>query len=148
MKFLGTDAINPPALLDAFTREAAGAGAIVSFTGVVRGNDGVSQLWLDHHPRMTEQVLAKIDKDARLRFDLDAVEIQHRVGFVASGEPIVFVAAAARHRRAAFDAVDYIMDRLKTDAPFWKRELRESGGRWIEARPEDHHDRARWEEQE
>ena len=145
MNFLVTESLEPTALLDAFARRAAGAGAIVSFTGVVRGDAGVSELWLDHHPRMTEQALAQIDKDVRLRFELEAVEMQHRVGFVATGEPIVFVVAAARHRRAAFDAVDYIMDRLKTDALFWKRELRESGGLWIEARDDDHRDRARWE---
>ena len=147
MSILSADPIDPAALLSDFTREATGAGAIASFTGLVRGEDGVSELWLDHHPRLTEQVLAEIAEDARLRFEVQSVHVVHRVGSVAAGEPIVFVAAAGRHRRAAFEAVDYMMDRLKTDAPFWKREDREDGARWIEARAEDHVDRARWETQ-
>ena len=137
--------IDPVALLAAFTREAAGAGAIASFTGLVRSDDGaVSALWLDHHPVLTGQVIDGIAAEARARFGA-SVHITHRVGSVASGEPIVFVAAAARHRRAAFDAVDYMMDRLKTDAPLWKREQRGDTVVWIEARDADHDDRARWE---
>ena len=145
MSLLSAKPIDPAGLLAALTREVGDAGAIASFTGVVRGEDGVGSLWLDHHPRLTEQVLAEIAEDARMRFEVAALSIVHRTGTVGVGEPIVFVAAAARHRRAAFDAVDYIMDRLKTDAPFWKREERDGGARWIEARAEDHDDRARWE---
>jgi molybdopterin synthase catalytic subunit len=145
MSLLSAEPIDPAALLAAFTRDATGAGAIASFTGLVRGEDGVSELWLDHHPRLTEQVLAEIAEDARLRFEVTALKIIHRVGGVAVGEPIVFVAAAARHRRAAFEAVDYMIDRLKTDVPFWKREQRGDKGSWIEARPQDDADRARWE---
>ena len=148
MSIVSPDPIDPAALLAAFTRGAASAGAVASFTGLVRGEDGVSELWLDHHPRLTEQVIGEIAEDARLRFEVADVAIVHRVGAVPAGAPIVFVAAAARHRRAAFDAVDYIMDRLKTDAPFWKREDRPDGARWIEARDSDHADRARWETQE
>ena len=143
--------IDPAALLDAFTREAAGAGAgaIASFTGLVRSDDGaVSSLWLDHHPTLTVRAIDDIADAARARFDLLTVHITHRVGDVAPGAPIVFVAAAARHRRAAFEAVDYMMDRLKTDAPLWKREQRGDGAVWIEARAGDHADRARWEGQE
>ncbi len=145
MSFLSADPIDPAALLDAFYRGADGAGAIVSFTGVVRGDDGVRELWLDHHPRLTGQSIAEVDAETRQRFAVDDVLIVHRIGSVAPSEPIVFVAAAAKHRRAAFDAVDYVMDRLKTDVPFWKRETGADGTRWIEARPEDHHDRVRWE---
>lgn len=145
MRFLSADPIDPAALLDTFTRASTGAGAIVSFTGVVRGGDGVSELWLDHHPGLTEQGIGEVDADARRRFAVDDLSIVHRIGSVAPGEPIVFVAAAATHRRAAFEAVDYAMDRLKTDVPLWKRETRADGTRWIEARPEDQADRARWE---
>jgi len=148
MSLLSAEPIDPTALLASFTREATGAGAIASFTGLVRGEDGVSELWLDHHPRLTERVLGEIAEDARLRFEVAALSIVHRIGSIGVGEPIVFVAAAARHRRAAFDAVDYIMDRLKTDAPFWKREDRDGGAQWIEARAEDHDDRGRWETQQ
>ena len=147
MSFLSAEPIDPAALLDALTRAADGAGAIVSFTGVVRGAEGVSELWLDHHPALTEASIAAIDAETRARFALDALLIVHRVGGVGAGEPVVFVAAAARHRRAAFEAVDQAMDRLKTDAIVWKRETGSEGTRWIEARPEDHADRARWEEQ-
>ena len=142
---IAAEPIDPPSLLAFFTSEVAGAGAIASFTGLVRSDDGaVSELWLDHHPTLTELAIAEIADAARTRFDA-AVHITHRVGGVAAGEPIVFVAAAARHRRAAFDAVDYMMDRLKTDAPFWKREQRGDTALWIEAHDVDHDDRARWE---
>jgi molybdopterin synthase catalytic subunit len=139
---------DPAALLSDFTAGAGGAGAIVSFTGLVRGaNDGapVSGLDLDHHPRLTERALAGIGADAAGRFALSGVCIVHRHGALAPGEAIVFVAAAAPHRRAAFDGVDYMMDRLKTEAPFWKRELRPDGAQWLEARASDHEDRRRWE---
>lgn len=147
MSFLSADPIDPPALLAAFTRAAEGVGAIVSFTGVVRGECGVSLLWLDHHPELTEASIAAIDEDTRARFALDELLIVHRIGNVGPGEAVVFVAAAATHRRAAFEAVDQAMDRLKTDSIFWKRETSGDGKRWIEARPQDHADRARWEEQ-
>ena len=145
---LAPDPIDPASLLAAFIAEAAGAGAIASFTGLVRdAHDGqpVEALWLDHYERITEQVIAEIGDTTRARFALTALVIVHRVGAAAAGQPIVFVAAAAPHRRAAFDAVDFIMDRLKTDAPLWKRETRSDGDHWIEARPDDHRDRARWE---
>lgn len=145
MSYLSPDPIDPFSLLDAFSRAAKGAGAIVSFTGVVRGEGGVEKLWLDHHPCLTEQVIGDIEAETKRRFELASLTIVHRVGSVAPGEPIVFAAAASRHRRAAFDAVDYMMDRLKTDAPLWKCETSVSGEHWIEARREDHADRARWE---
>ena len=145
MSFLSLELIDPIALLDAFTRSVEGAGAIVSFTGVVRSEDGVHELWLDHHPRLTEQAIGDVAVEAKQRFKLDGLTIVHRIGSIAPSEPIVFVAAAARHRRAAFDAVDQVMDCLKTDVPLWKRETKASGERWIEAKPEDHAGRARWE---
>ena len=129
MSMISPDPIDPAALLSAFTDEAEGAGAIASFTGLVRADDGaVSELWLDHHPVLTDRTIAAIAGDARQRFEVTAVTITHRVGSVAAGQPIVFVAAAARRRRAAFDAVDYMMDRLKTDAPLWKREAGDGSG--------------------
>ncbi|MGZ8362086.1 MAG: molybdenum cofactor biosynthesis protein MoaE [Allosphingosinicella sp.] len=135
------------ALLADFSARAAGAGAIASFTGLVRSeNDGaaVRGLALDHHPRLTGQALAGIGADAVARFKLAEVAIVHRHGSLAPGETIVFVAAAAAHRRAAFDAVEYVMDRLKTEAPFWKREQRSDGAHWLEARDSDQKARARW----
>ena len=148
MIVLSSEPIDPAGLLAEFIAEAAGAGAIASFTGLVRDlHDGerVEALWLDHHERITLQAIDDIAAEARARFALSALAIVHRVGAVDAGQPIVFVAAAAVHRRAAFDAVDYMMDRLKTDAPLWKRETRGDGDHWIEARPGDHRDRTRWE---
>ena len=136
------------ALLADFSGRAAGAGAIASFTGLVRSeNDGaaVSGLELDFHPRLTERALAGIEADAVARFELTGILIVHRHGPLAPGEAIVFVVAAAPHRRFAFDAVDYVMDRLKTDVPFWKREQRSDGAHWLEAHDSDHADRRRWE---
>lgn len=148
MSNLAPAPIDPAALLARFARQADGTGAIASFTGLVRSDDGaVSELWLDHHPTLTEKAIAAIAADARSRFAIAALHITHRVGKVAAGAPIVFVAAGARHRRAAFEAVDYVMDRLKTDVPLWKREQRGDGAVWIEAREADHFDRARWEGQ-
>jgi molybdopterin synthase catalytic subunit len=133
--------------LAAFTASAAGAGAVASFVGLVRPESGgrdVSRLELTQYPALTEKTVAAIADAARTRFDVDALLVVHRHGTMAPGEPIVFVAAAASHRRAAFDAVDYMMDLLKTEAAFWKREHGPEGARWIEARPSDLKDKARW----
>ena len=124
-------------------------GAVVSFVGLVRprtaGGAPLDRLFLDHHPRLTERSLAEIGDAAVERFEVGAVRIVHRCGEVLPGEPIVFAAAAADHRRAAFEAADYLMDRLKTDALFWKREDGGGGSAWIEPTDADHEDRERWE---
>lgn len=139
------EAFAPEAELAAFSAE--GAGAVASFTGLCRGTTRagapVESLFLDHHPRLTERSLRDIAASAE-RFGLEAVHIVHRCGAIAPGEAIVFVAAAAAHRRAAFEAVDYLMDRLKTDALFWKREDGLDGSTWIEPTESDRADRARW----
>jgi len=145
---LAPDSFDPADELAGFTRAATGAGAVVSFVGLARGQgrDGaeVESLFLDHHPRLTEQSLGEIAAAAAKQFDVAAVRIVHRCGTVAAGEAIVFAAAAARHRRAAFEAADYLMDRLKTDAVFWKREDGVDGSHWIEPTEADRADRARW----
>lgn len=132
----------------AFEEKLAGEGAIVTFTGMARPrtHDGeqINSLFLDHHPRMTEASLREIAEDSGDRFDLSAITVVHRCGEVAAGDPIVFVAAAAIHRRAAFEACEYAMDRLKTDAVFWKREDSVDGSCWIEPTQIDEADRARW----
>jgi len=124
-----------------------GAGAIVSFTGLARPltREGVAveRLFLDHHPSLTEKSLHDIAASAA-RFEVAAIRIVHRCGAITPGEAIVFVAAAARHRRAAFEAVDCLMDALKTDAVFWKREDGVDGACWIEPTQGDRADRARW----
>ena len=133
-----------------FTAGLAGEGAVVSFLGIARprtaNGERVERLILDHHPRLTLRSLEEIAAAARERFGLASLRIVHRRGAVAPGETIVFVAAAAEHRRAAFEAADYMMDRLKTDAVFWKREDRAGGSHWIEPRPEDYSARERWNE--
>ena len=141
---LAAIAFDPAAELAAIA--PPGAGAIASFTGLVRDEgDEVTALDLDQHPLLTPRSLEAIEADTRARFDLLDLLIIHRHGRVAAGEPIVLVAAASHHRRAAFDAVNFAMDRLKLDAIFWKKEHRPDGDRWIEARSDDHTAAARWE---
>jgi molybdopterin synthase catalytic subunit len=126
------------------------AGAVASFTGIARrcsqGGAPVTGLFLDHHERLTGQSLEAIEADARTRFALADVLIVHRCGRIAPGEPIVLAAASARHRKAALEAVDYMMDRLKSEAVFWKREDRADGSEWIEPTDEDRRALARWDE--
>src|SRR5262249_47442184 len=104
----------------------------------------VVTLEIDAYPRFTEAAIRAMAEEALARFALIDVLVVHRWGTIRPGEAIVFVAAAAKHRRAAFEAADCLMDRLKTEAPFWKKEVGRDGARWIEARPEDHGDAERW----
>lgn len=123
-------------------------GAVVTFVGVTRPKtvkgEAIAGLFLEHHPRLTHASLVEIGEDAGSRFGASAIAIVHRRGHVSAGEAIVFVAAAALHRRAAFEAAEYAMDRLKTEAVFWKREDAVDGSRWIEPTIADEFDRARW----
>lgn len=138
----------PVQWLTRFEDAAEGAGGIVSFTGKVRGHaksgDEVRALLLEAHPRLTLPSLQAIGSDAACRFDISHWLILHRHGHMVPGDPIVCVAAASHHRRAAFEAADYMMDRLKTEAYFWKKEICASGSTWIEPRAEDYHDQERW----
>lgn len=142
--------IAPDMELRRFTEALAGAGAVTSFTGIARPTSAagaaVASLFLEHYPGMTEKSLQTIARDAAARFRIEHVLIVHRCGAIAPGEPIVFVAAAAAHRRAAFLAADYMMDRLKSEAAFWKREEGVDGARWIEPSEADRADLARWRE--
>lgn len=141
-------ALRPAEELERFIAGLAGDGAMVSFVGLARPADAkgeaVTGLFLDAYPGMTEKSLEAIAAGALARFAISAVHIVHRCGEIAPGAPIVFAAAAAPHRRAAFEAADYLMDRLKTDAAFWKREQRLDGATWIEPSDADRADRARW----
>ena len=137
---------DPGALLAAFARDRRETGAIATFTGLARAEQGQAHvLELEAYPGFTEAAIGKIAETARSRFELDDFLITHRVGRIEPGEPIVFVATAASHRRAAFEACDFLMDYLKSRAPFWKKEHGPDGARWIEPRPEDHADAARWD---
>ena len=141
-------ALSPEAELAGFLRGLDGDGAAVSFVGLARPADAagaaVAGLYLDSYPGMTEASLQAIAADALALFAVSAVHVVHRCGEVAPGAPIVFAAAAAPHRRAAFEAADYLMDRLKTDAVLWKREDGIDGSRWIEPSEADRAARARW----
>lgn len=142
--------LDPSALLAGFLDgTGAGDGAVVTFLGLARGTDKqgsrVRTLLLEHHPRLTQPSLEEIARAGEQRFAVSALDVVHRWGAILPGEPIVWVAVAARHRRSAFEAVDYLMDRLKTEAMFWKREMTGEGSAWIEPTEADRADRARWE---
>jgi len=135
-------AFDPEAELAAFRQESEGAGAVVSFTGIVRGEADV--LTLSHYPGFTESEVARIGEQAAQRWPLLGYKIIHRIGAMTPGEVIVFVAAASAHRRAAFEAADFMMDYLKSDAPFWKQEETDGKAQWIEPRGADVNDLKRW----
>ncbi len=142
---------DPAKELDAFNKKSATAGAIVSFLGKVRGtaleqtgNDEVCTLKLEHYPGLTERSIMEIDLEARRRWSIEDILILHRVGALSVGEPIVFVCVSAAHRRAAFEAADFLMDFLKTKAMFWKKEIRNDGEAWIEPRAADYQDANKW----
>lgn len=136
---------DPGAELEALGTLDPEIGAVVSFTGLVRGG-GVTGMTLEHYPGMTEKALEAIEAEARGRWPLQGVAIIHRVGPLEPGARIVFVATASRHRRAAFESAEFIMDYLKTRAPFWKKETGADGAdRWVEARDADDSAAERWQ---
>ncbi|MFI3049029.1 molybdopterin synthase catalytic subunit MoaE [Pseudomonas coronafaciens] len=140
-------AFDPGAEVNALHAANRGIGAVVSFVGYVRDfNDGreVSGMFLEHYPGMTEKALASIAEEAGQRWPLLRVDVLHRVGALEPGEPIVFVGVASAHRQAAFEACDFVMDYLKTRAPFWKRENTPEGPRWVEGRHSDNQAADRW----
>ncbi len=142
-----TEAFDAGRLLSEFSAGRAEAGGVVSFTGICRDTTagaGVTTLELDAYPGFTEPAIEAMEAEARARFGVQDVLIVHRHGPIAPGEAIVFVVTAAEHRRAAFEAADYLMDRLKTEAPFWKKESGPDGQRWIEPRDGDYQDVKRW----
>ena len=125
--------------------EASGGGAVATFTGLVRADGGLVELHLDHYPAMTLAQLDALAREAEQRWSLLGVRLIHRVGPLVPGDRIVFVATAARHRQAALESCAFLIDWLKTSAPFWKRE-RFADGRtnWVEARAEDDERAAKW----
>lgn len=129
----------------ALAGDRAEAGAVVTFTGHVRGDDGLRLLTLEHYPRMTEKEIACHIDEAFARWPLLSATVVHRVGALKPGEAIVLVATASRHRQAAFAAAEFLMDYLKTRAPFWKQETRGGATQWVEARASDVEQAKRWE---
>lgn len=143
-----TETFDPGAQLNALHAGQLGVGAIASFTGFVRDfNQGntVNTLFLEHYAGMTEKALADIGMQAMQRWKLNNVQILHRVGLLQAGEAIVFVAACSAHRTDAFAACEFMMDYLKTRAPFWKKETTVEGERWVDARETDQLAAARWQ---
>lgn len=131
----------------AFANGATGAGAVVTFAGIVRDLDagaGLRVMEIEHYPGMTERALTAIAEEARARWDLAEVLVIHRHGPLHVGERIMMVATAARHRKAAFEAAEYLMDYLKSRAPFWKKEITQGGAEWVAARDDDEAALNRW----
>ncbi|KAA5840386.1 molybdopterin synthase catalytic subunit MoaE [Pseudomonas chlororaphis] len=127
--------------------EDPGVGALVTFVGYVRDlnlGEQVGSLFLEHYPGMTERSLQRIVDEAHERWPLQRVRVVHRVGELQVAEPIVFVGVASAHRQAAFEACAFLMDYLKTRAPFWKREQTSSGERWVQGRESDQLAASRW----
>ena len=131
-------------LLDGFGQRA---GAVVTFSGLVRDDTGeMTALELEHYPGMTEKAVSRIAKQAQERWNLVDVAVIHRFGRLSVGEQIMAVATAARHRAEAFEAAEYLMDYLKSRAPFWKREIGPDGpGAWVEAKASDEDALSRWD---
>lgn len=125
--------------------DALGGGGVASFTGLVRGDGGLVEFFLEHHPGMTRPTMQAIADAAMQRWALLGTILIHRVGLLAPGDPIVFVGTASAHRAAALEACAFLIDRLKTDVPFWKRETFADGtARWVERREGDDRAAARW----
>jgi molybdopterin synthase catalytic subunit len=139
-------AFDPGAELNAFSELSEGAGAIATFTGLVRSTKGdpIAMLTLECYPELALNQIGAIAAEAHQRFGLLDESIVHRYGTLKPGEPIVQVMTLAPHREAAFAAAEFLMDYLKTDAPFWKKEATADGDRWVDARAEDDKAKARW----
>lgn len=131
--------------LNAFAQGRADVGAVVSFTGVVRDTNGdLHEMQIEHYPGMTEKAISKIAQEAVTRWNLADVLVIHRYGPLAVGTPIMMVATASAHRAAAFEAADFLMDYLKSRAPFWKKEVTAKGASWVAAKDEDEDALKRW----
>lgn len=143
---LQTQAFDPGALLTAFSTGRTETGAVASFAGLARAEQGgTERLELEAYPGLTDAEITRIAQAAAARFGLQDWLVVHRIGPIAPGEAIVFVATASAHRREAFEACDYLMDYLKSRAPFWKKSHGPDGARWIEPTDRDRTDVERWE---
>ena len=143
-----TEAFDIAAEIARLTGGRTDIGALVTFTGLVRGatdKGALASMMLEHYPGMTEAELERVETLAHARWPLQATLIVHRIGALAPGDPIVLVIAASAHRLAAFEAAQFLMDYLKTSAPFWKKETGADGsGAWVDAREADTAAHARW----
>ncbi len=134
--------------IEALRGDNARIGALVSFIGLVRDlndNEAVTQMNLEHYPGMTEKSLASLESEARNRWDVHDLVIIHRIGTLYPKDPIVLVAVTSPHRRDAFNACEFLMDALKTQAPFWKKETTPIGERWVDPHDADDNALKRWQ---
>jgi molybdopterin synthase catalytic subunit len=131
--------------LNAFAQGRTDIGAVVSFTGVVRDTKGdLQEMLIEHYPGMTQSAIAKIAEEAVTRWSLADVLVIHRYGPLKPGTPIMMVATASAHRAASFEAADFLMDYLKSRAPFWKKEVTAQGAAWVDAKEADEDALKRW----
>jgi len=138
-------AFDPGGELNRFTEALTGAGAVVSFSGIVRDAGGrLARLEIEHYPGMTEKAITAIADEAVSRWSLADAAVIHRHGSLAPGEPIMMVATAAPHRADAFAAAEFLMDYLKSRAPFWKKEIGPDGAEWVAAKEADEAALSRW----
>jgi len=145
---LTAEPFEPGALLTEFCAGRDETGAVASFVGLARAEQGqAAALELEAYPGFTDVAISEFAETARARFALQDYRIVHRTGRIAPGEAIVFVATAAGHRREAFEACDFLMDWLKSRAPFWKKEHGPDGARWIEPTDRDRTDAKRWDQE-
>ena len=139
---------NTDVIVNDLTRDRKDIGAIVTFTGLVRNlpDQSLQSMTLEHYPAMTEKAITEIVDTAMQRWDINDVAVIHRVGELKPADRIVLVVTLSAHRSDAFNAAEYIMDYLKTRAPFWKKETTENGGQWVDAKTSDDEAIDRWEE--
>lgn len=144
---LQSEPFDPGAELNAFMAGRENAGAVVSFVGTVRStaSNPVETLTLEHYPVLAQRQIEKFARDAIEKFDLIDIRVIHRFGALKRGEVIVLVLAVSEHRQAAFDGANFVMDWLKTDAPFWKREDGPHGAGWVSAKSDDEKAKSKWQ---
>jgi molybdopterin synthase catalytic subunit len=137
---------DPGAELNAFSNSGQNIGAVVSFTGLVRDvDDSLKEMVIEHYPAMTERAIAAIVEEARDRWSLSDALVIHRHGSLRAGDTIMMVATSSKHRADAFAAADFLMDYLKSRAPFWKKEVTAKGEDWVESKAEDEDALTRWD---
>lgn len=142
---LQQERFDPGGELAAFSGKVEGAGAVVSFTGIVRDEQQtLMRMEIEHYPGMTEKAIGAMVSEARARWELTGCLVIHRYGSLAPGEVIMMVATASRHRAQAFEAAEFLMDFLKSRAPFWKKELRADGETWVASKADDEDALKRW----
>lgn len=137
---------DPGAELNAFSKSGQNIGAVVSFTGLVRDvDDGLQEMMIEHYPAMTERAISTIVEEARDRWSLSDALVIHRHGTLRAGDTIMMVATSSKHRADAFAAADFLMDYLKSRAPFWKKEVTARGQDWVESKEDDEDALRRWD---